>query len=109
MVTVSDMDVDRVAAEVQYGLEDLVDIEDEDTLGVSDGELDEDEFDDEDWLRMTAEEDMACQEELEAVRETFHDEIDLFDTTMVAEYAEEIFAHMEEMEVGSSSSIRGRC
>lgn len=38
------------------------------------------------------------QTEIEKIRETFHDEIDPEDTTMVSEYADEIFEYMQELE-----------
>lgn len=37
--------------------------------------------------------------EIEAIKETFHDEVDPFDTTMLSEYAEEIFEYMGKLEV----------
>lgn len=58
----------------------------------------EDEDDDEDWLRMSEEEALKCEQELGMIRSVFHDEVDAYDTTMVAEYADDIFAHMEAME-----------
>lgn len=33
-----------------------------------------------------------------SVRSRFKDDVDMFDTTMVAEYADEIFEHMEYLE-----------
>lgn len=81
------MDVDRA------GLVDL----DEDTET-----LNEYSDDDEDnWMRLHPDDELASHHELLAVRQTFQDDIDLLDTTMVAEYADEIFNHMEELEVGS--------
>ncbi|KAF6757261.1 cyclin [Ephemerocybe angulata] len=38
------------------------------------------------------------REEVDAVREHFEDEVDMYDTTMVSEYADEIFQYMEELE-----------
>jgi hypothetical protein len=61
---------------------------------------DEDELEDpDDWTRMDAGEADECQTILDDVRRNFEDDVDLFDTTMVAEYAEDIFAYMEELEV----------
>ncbi|WRT68281.1 uncharacterized protein IL334_005257 [Kwoniella shivajii] len=54
--------------------------------------------DDEDWLRMSDEDAYKAQEQLEMIKSTFKDDVDLFDTTMVAEYADEIFGHMEMLE-----------
>ncbi|OCF40839.1 cyclin [Kwoniella heveanensis CBS 569] len=64
-----------------------------------DSEEDEmEEEDEEDWLRMTEEDAYRAQEQLDMIRATFKDDIDMFDTTMVAEYADELFAHMENLE-----------
>ena len=66
----------------------------------SSGEMSEDEEDEdeEDWTRMTEDEIIEAREQLEMVKASFHDEVDMFDTTMVAEYAEDIFHHMEVLE-----------
>ena len=40
---------------------------------------------------------------LAAIRETFEDEVDPYDTTMVSEYADEIFEYMADLEVRSAS------
>lgn len=82
--------------------------DDERTIGAR-SEMDEDEddeYDDEDWLRMSPEEELSARQELAAVKDTFQDDIDMFDTTMVAEYADEIFAHMEEMELATMPNPR---
>lgn len=79
-------------------------IEDELMEEASDEE--EEEEDDEDWLRMTQQEAEACEAELQRVHSTFTDEVDLYDTTMVAEYADDIFAHMEQLEVATLPHAR---
>jgi G2/mitotic-specific cyclin 1/2 len=56
------------------------------------------EYDDEDWTILAPAEAACAVEELESIRQHFDDEVDMFDTTMVAEYADDIFAHMEAME-----------
>lgn len=61
-------------------------------------EDDMEEEDEEDWLRMSEEEMVKAQEQLDVVQATFKDDVDMFDTTMVAEYADEIFEHMERLE-----------
>lgn len=43
--------------------------------------------------------------EIERIRETFEDEVDPLDTTMVSEYAEDIFEYMQELEVGCPVDI----
>ena len=75
-----------------------LDVLDSEVEDLSEGEEEEEEEDDEDWLRTTEEEQLAAQEALQMVRSTFKDDVDMFDTTMVAEYAEEIFGHMEALE-----------
>lgn len=60
---------------------------------------DEDVDDPEDWVKLGPEDQDEVEAVLEEVRDQFQDEIDLYDTTMVAEYAEDIFAYMEELEV----------
>lgn len=64
-------------------------------------ELETEDEDEDDWLRMSEEDIVRCAQELESVQETFQDEVDMFDTTMVAEYADDIFAHMEELEIST--------
>ena len=61
-------------------------------------EEEEEEEDDDDWLRMSEEDMIRNDIELADVKSRFEDE-DMFDTTMVAEYAEDIFKHMEELEL----------
>lgn len=62
-------------------------------------EEEEEEDDEDDWTRLTGEDAVRAHEELETIRAEFQDDIDMFDTTMVAEYADDIFAHMEELEL----------
>lgn len=62
-------------------------------------EAEEDADDDEDnWMTLTREQQLEVAETLHRVRESFEDEIDFHDTTMVAEYSDDIFAYMEELE-----------
>jgi G2/mitotic-specific cyclin 1/2 len=72
--------------------------EDESSIGEV-SEEEEEEEDEDDWLRMTEDDMIRAEDELAMVRDRFEDEVDIFDTTMVAEYAEDIFKHMEELEV----------
>jgi hypothetical protein len=60
---------------------------------------DDDDEDEDDWLKMSVEDKALAQREIEIVKDEFQDDVDMFDTTMVAEYADEIFNHMEELEV----------
>lgn len=69
------------------------------------GEEDEEEDDEEDWLRLTPGKAQQVMNDLIHVKETFQDEVDLFDTTMVAEYAEDIFHHMSVLEVSTGFGL----
>ncbi|WVR07423.1 hypothetical protein IAU60_004464 [Kwoniella sp. DSM 27419] len=88
----SEMDVDARRPEPTA----MLTVDEEAYEDESEEEMEEE--DDEDWLRMTEEEAYAAQEQLDMVRATFKDDVDMFDTTMVAEYADEIFGHMEQLE-----------
>ena len=59
--------------------------------------------DEDDWLALTEEQQFEAEQTLALVRETFDDEVDMFDTTMVAEYADDIFFYMTDCEVGPLS------
>lgn len=90
---VSEMDVDpkqRIETEFHY--------EDEGSVGELSGEEEEEEEDDEDWTKMPEEEVRRAEQELTMIKSVFQDEVDMFDTTMVAEYADDIFMHMEALE-----------
>lgn len=87
---------DLVGPSSHYKAHNLVDakLEDEEEQDdVAPVELAED-----DWLTLTREQEAYAYEELAMVREQFVDEIDEFDCTMVAEYADDIFAVMGELE-----------
>lgn len=51
------------------------------------------------WPEIGTERALRYAKEIQAIRETFHDEVDMYDTTMVSEYAEEIFEYMCDLEV----------
>jgi len=51
------------------------------------------------WPEVSSERATRYTKELQAIRATFEDEVDMFDTTMVSEYAEEIFEYMCDLEV----------
>jgi G2/mitotic-specific cyclin 2 len=51
------------------------------------------------WPDVTTDRRIKCEKEVQAIREVFQDEVDMYDTTMVSEYAEEIFEYMCELEV----------
>ena len=48
---------------------------------------------------------LRYQKEIEQIRAGFRDEVDMFDTTMVSEYSEEIFEYMSKLEVSKISRL----
>jgi hypothetical protein len=54
------------------------------------------------WPEVSTDRARKFHAEVEAVREVFQDQIDVFDTTMVSEYAEEIYEYMCDLEVCQS-------
>ncbi|KAF9532536.1 cyclin-like protein [Crepidotus variabilis] len=108
--------------EVELDEEPLRDYDDEDQLvnereveamiGIDESEAEE-EHDDEDpgvppsssvarpqrvWPEVDTDRAQRIRKEVDAVREVFEDEVDMYDTTMVSEYAEEIFEYMSQLE-----------
>lgn len=53
------------------------------------------------WPNVSTDRAHRYQKEVQAIRESFEDEVDMYDTTMVSEYAEEIFEYMCDLEVCS--------
>jgi hypothetical protein len=53
------------------------------------------------WPEISTDRRVKCEKEVQAIREVFEDEVDMYDTTMVSEYAEEIFEYMCDLEVSS--------
>jgi diphthamide biosynthesis methyltransferase len=51
------------------------------------------------WPEISTSRRVRCEKEVRAIREMFHDEVDMHDTTMVSEYSEEIFEYMCDLEV----------
>jgi hypothetical protein len=51
------------------------------------------------WPEVSTDRATRYRREVDAVKEVFEDEIDVYDTTMVSEYAEHIFDYMGELEV----------
>ncbi|CAE7159641.1 unnamed protein product [Rhizoctonia solani] len=60
--------------------------------------MEADEYDPEDWLYLSPDRLARSEAQVNSIRDTFKDEVDEWDTTMVSEYADEIFAYMESME-----------
>ncbi|KAJ7170609.1 cyclin [Mycena crocata] len=50
------------------------------------------------WPEVSTERAHQYQREVQAIREAFQDDVDLYDTTMVSEYAEDIFEYMSQLE-----------
>lgn len=65
--------------------------------------------DEDDWLALSEEQQFEAEQTLALVRGTFDDEVDMFDTTMVAEYADDIFFYMSDCEVRCSSGLLIHC
>ena len=90
----ADDDVDLVAAEEEVaamvGADSDSEVEVEATPDVKAARV---------WPEVSTERAQRYQREIQAIRSRFEDEVDMYDTTMVSEYAEEIFEYMEEMEV----------
>jgi hypothetical protein len=51
------------------------------------------------WPEVSTERKHRYQKEVQTIREMFEEEVDMYDTTMVSEYAEEIFEYMCDLEV----------
>ena len=61
------------------------------------------------WPDVDTERAVRHTREVEKVRAQFQDEVDFFDTTMVSEYAEEIFEYMSSLEVSRHLRALQRC
>jgi hypothetical protein len=94
----------EVPIQMRIGPDDKSSVDEESDAYEEEGEKEEAE--DDDWLRMTNEEMISAEQEMQLVRSRFHDEIDMFDTTMVEEYADDIFKHMEELELTAMPNPR---
>ena len=76
-------------------------------------ELQQEDIDDEEpiakrqrvWPEVSTVRAQRYRRELDDIKEHFHDEVDEFDTTMVSEYAEDIFQYMQELEVRSTGAL----
>ena len=55
------------------------------------------------WQKASPERAERYRRQVQAIRDVFEDEPDMYDTTMVSEYAEEIFQYMSELEVSLSA------
>ncbi|KZT29886.1 A/B/D/E cyclin [Neolentinus lepideus HHB14362 ss-1] len=50
------------------------------------------------WPEVSTEQGKRYKQELESIKATFEDEVDIYDTTMVSEYSEDIFQYMADLE-----------
>lgn len=71
---------------------------DEDAVGGKVRIVDDLEVDTDNWM-MSIEDDEESRAILEVIKKEFDEQLDFWDTTMVAEYAGEIFEYMSELEV----------
>lgn len=62
-------------------------------------DVEEVEDDPDNWMGLSPRAARAAEDLIENVRSQFNEEVDFYDTTMVAEYSEEIFSYMGELEV----------
>ena len=53
------------------------------------------------WPALEPSEAQACVEQIEAIRASFQEEIDHYDTTMVSEYSEDIMQYMGQLELST--------
>ena len=88
-------EVEEVLTSSQEGLG--ITVEDEEMVE----EVQED--DPENWMMLDPNEESEAQRELDEIKREFKEELDFWDTSMVAEYSEEIFTYMAELEVCSPS------
>lgn len=93
---VSEMDVDATRLDTIVHMD--AQFDDQDSTGEMSDEEEEEEDDEEDWVKLPEEDAIKAHDELQLIRSTFQDDVDMFDTTMVAEYADDIFRHMEQLE-----------
>jgi len=55
------------------------------------------------WPDVATDRRMKCEKKVQAIRDVFRDDVDMYDITMVSEYAEEIFEYMCDLEVSFDS------
>jgi hypothetical protein len=60
------------------------------------------------WPALDTERADRYRREVDAIREAYEDQADIYDLTMVSEYSEEIFEYMSQLEVSSCIAGRGR-
>jgi DNA-binding sugar fermentation-stimulating protein len=114
--TENEMDVEEEVegSEVDPELSLINEKEVEDMVGVQDTEVIEKEVPQAEtlgaksprmWPDVDTERAMRHYKEVAEVQQTYQDDVDLFDTTMVSEYSDEIFKYMTELEVSSLESL----
>ncbi|PLW08476.1 hypothetical protein PCANC_06701 [Puccinia coronata f. sp. avenae] len=58
------------------------------------------------WMMLPGEEESECRQIIEEIRRDFQEELDYWDATMVAEYSEDIFKYMEDLEESTLANPR---
>ncbi|KAJ7052610.1 cyclin [Mycena amicta] len=105
-----DMNMDLEDDQLEDDLADSDSEGEPEPMAVSEGEVDQLQDDDEEeetatvpkairvWPDISPERALQYQKEVQAIRDAFNDDVDIYDTTMVSEYADEIFEYMSELE-----------
>lgn len=106
-----DMDVEDVIKHVEQQIEDvnnlrqereveaMVGVEVSDDEQVAEQQSPEEDKSSRMWPDVDTEKLDRCQKEVEAIRESYDDVVNMYDTTLVSEYSDDIFDYMEELEV----------
>lgn len=104
-----DMDVEEENKHQEHECEQLIDLREVETMvGIEEDDAEQDvaEQDLVDgkpakmWPDMDTPLVDRCQKRIEALRETYEDVVNMYDTAMVSEYSEDIFEYMADLEVG---------
>lgn len=67
------------------------------------------EIDPDDWLALRATVQREAERKVLEVQKEYREELDVWDISMVAEYSDEIFEYMEELEVSCTNGWSGGC
>lgn len=101
---VDEADEDSMEIEEQEVVDEVTQAKSEEHLPRVEDEGPEDEAEDKVpvqhiWPAMSPNAAARLRNEIEQIQKTFHDEVDMFDTTMVSEYSDDIFEYMSNLEV----------
>lgn len=61
------------------------------------------------WPEISTERALRYQREIDQIKHIYKEPVDEFDTTMVSEYAEDIFDYMNELEVSGNCGVAQSC